>query len=125
MNNILRQHGYKTLYIDVSQMDDTSLVMPNLTEYLQLTFQLYKGDFLFMDNLDSVCYKIQQGDLHRKQEKIASKLLIRKIMEFSKVYKKVCIFTAKNDANLDEEFINYETIKLKNPSRELRSEILK
>lgn len=34
MNNILRQHGYKTLYIDVSQMDDTSLVLPNLTEYL-------------------------------------------------------------------------------------------
>lgn len=49
-----------------------------------------------MDNLDSVCYKIDAGDLHRKQEMIAAKLVIRSIVEYSKVYKKVCIFTAKN-----------------------------
>ena len=49
-----------------------------------------------MDNLDSVCYKIDAGDLHRKEEMIAAKLIMRRIMEFSKVYKKICIFTAKN-----------------------------
>ena len=55
-----------------------------------------------MDNLDMVCYKIDAGDLHRKQERIASKLIIRKILHFSKIYDKLCVVTAKNDGNLDE-----------------------
>jgi hypothetical protein len=49
-----------------------------------------------MDNLDSVCYKIDQGDLHRRQERIAAKLLLRQIIKYSKIYNKLCIFTAKN-----------------------------
>ena len=38
---------------------------------------MYTGYYIFMDNLDSVCYKIDQGDLHRRQERIAAKLLLR------------------------------------------------
>ena len=124
MNTILREHNYRTLYIDISQMDNTAFVLENLTQYLQLVFQLYDGDFLFMDNLDSVCYKIDAGDLHRKEEMIAAKLIMRRIMEFSKVYKKTCIFTAKNQANIDEQFQNYQLIKLKNPTREIRAQVL-
>lgn len=60
-----------------------------------------------MDNLDSICYRIDNGDLHRAQERIASKLLLRKIGSLSKNYNKICIFTAKNEANLDEELSHY------------------
>ena len=63
---------------------------------------MWANRIIFMDNLDMVCYKIDAGDLHRKQERIASKLIIRKILHFSKIYDKLCVVTAKNDGNLDE-----------------------
>lgn len=54
-----------------------------------------------MDNLDAVCYRVEKGDLHRRQEKIAARILMRKIIEFGKLYNKICVFTAKNEANID------------------------
>lgn len=49
-----------------------------------------------MDNLDSVCYQVDSGDMHRKQERIAAKILVRNLGRLGKMYRKVCIFTAKN-----------------------------
>lgn len=101
MNTIIRQHGFETLYVDMSQMDDISLNLLDLNQYLELMFQIYKGKFIFMDNLDSVCYQIDEGDLHRRQERIAAKILTRNLMDYCRVYKKRCIFTAKNEGNIE------------------------
>jgi len=54
-----------------------------------------------MDNLDSVCYQIDEGDLHRRQERIAAKILARNLMGYCRAYKKRCIFTAKNEGNIE------------------------
>lgn len=96
VNQVLRQHNFPTLYIDMNQMDDTSLTLPDLALYLELLFQLSRQHFIFFDNLDSVCYKIESGDLHRRQERIAARLILRLILRLSKQYRKLCVFTAKN-----------------------------
>jgi len=41
MNNIIRQHGFETLYVDMSQMDDITLNLLDLNQYLELMFQIY------------------------------------------------------------------------------------
>lgn len=91
----------------MSQIDDQSLVLPSLTEYLELVFQLFGGPIIFMDNLDAICYRVEKGDLHRRQEKIAARILMRKITEFARLYNKLCVLTAKNEANIDEELTHY------------------
>lgn len=96
MNKIIRSEQLNSIYIDMSQMDDTSHNLADLSLYCELVFQLSPHCIVFMDNLDAVCYKIDQGDLHRRQERIASKLIIRKISKYAKMYNKLCIFTAKN-----------------------------
>ena len=94
--------GKKCLYIDMNQLDDTSLTMGDVSVFLEMCFQLWKGKYIFMDNLDSVCYSIDSGDLMRRQERVAAKLMIRQIVSYAKIYNKVCLVTAKNEANIDE-----------------------
>ena len=80
----------------MNQFDDTALTMGDITLFLQLCFQVPASPFVFLDNLDSVCYQVDAGDLQRRQERIASKLMIRQIVNHVKIYGKLCIVTAKN-----------------------------
>jgi len=102
------------------QLDDLTLNVNDVLMFLELSFQLCSHSIIFFDNLDAVCYNIESGDIQRRQERIAAKLIIRKLIAFMKTYNKLCVFTCKNEAGIDTELHHFNLIKLKNPNRETR-----
>lgn len=91
----------EVFYVDMCQFDDISLNVADLLNYIESIFQLTNDKLLFFDNLDAVCYEVESGDQQRRQERIAAKLILRKLLSHMKIYNKFIVFTCKNETAID------------------------
>ena len=80
---------------------------------------------VFLDDLDALCGKVEEGDQLKKKEKVVSRLILRAIERYAGVYRRRIIVTARSENNLDELFKYNTHIALKNPNREARINAMK
>ena len=77
-------------------MEENSLNSADICLYLESVFQTTSSKtVIFIDNFDSICYDVDQGDLHRKQERLVSKIILRKLQHLMKIYQNRILITVK------------------------------
>lgn len=116
----LSRHGHRMWKVNFRDLNAPSLSFKEIDFYLEWIFANTPYSCLFIDDFDSLCAKVDEGDQLRKRERAIGKLLLRKINTYLQVYRIKLIITAKSDSALDEQLATHITVTLKNPNRELR-----
>jgi hypothetical protein len=106
--------------INFRELNSPSLSFKEIDFYLEWVFANTPYRALFIDDFDSLCAKVDEGDQLRKRERTIGKLLLRKLNSYLQIYRVKLIITAKSDSALDEQLAKHITVTLKNPARELR-----
>lgn len=120
LHEYLSRHGHRMWKVNFRDLNAPSLSFKEIDFYLEWMFANTPYSTLFIDDFDSLCAKVDEGDQLRKRERAIGKLILRQINNYLGVYRIKLIVTAKSDSNLDEQLASHITVTLRNPNRELR-----
>ena len=87
LHMILEREGERMWKINFRELTNPSLTYSNIQFYLHYIFSSSPYTLIFLDDLDALCAKIEEGDQQKKKEKIISKLILKTIKSYLQLYK--------------------------------------
>lgn len=125
LHRILQKEGEQLWKVSMRDLINPTLNYPQIELYLQWLFTNSPYPVLFLDDLDVICPKVEEGDSLKKKGKVISRLVLKRINRLSQLHCRKIVATARSESALDETFRAQLVVALKNPSREQREEAMK